>query len=182
MEDGASSYRRFLEGDESAFDEVQKIYFDRLTYYINRFTQDFHAAEDLAVDTLLELLIHRNRYHFRTPLNAYLFAIARNKALNYLRKRDRFHTVSVDDAEELADRASLEEDLLTDERNRVLMRELEQLPEELREAVHLVYFEDLTYEQAARVMRKNRKQVDNLLTRAKNALRQSEALRKIVNK
>ena len=24
MEDGASSYRRFLEGDESAFDEVQK--------------------------------------------------------------------------------------------------------------------------------------------------------------
>ena len=37
--------------------------------------------------------------------------------------------------------------------------------------MHLVYFEDLTYEDAARVMKKNRKQVANLLYRAKEKLR-----------
>ncbi|MCH5184437.1 MAG: RNA polymerase sigma factor [Oscillospiraceae bacterium] len=171
MEDGASSYRRFLDGEASAFDEVQKLYFDRLTFYINRFTQNLYDAEDLAVDTLLELLIHPNRYNFRTPLKAYLFAIAHNKALNFLRKRDKFRMVPVDEAEELADRTSLEEELLRDERKRALERELAELPAEMREAVHLVFFEGLSYEEAARVMHKNRKQIDNLLTRAKAALR-----------
>ena len=37
--------------------------------------------------------------------------------------------------------------------------------------VHLIYFEDMTYSEAAKVMRKNRKQVDNLLQRAKKELR-----------
>ena len=171
MEDGAGSYRRFLDGEESAFDEVQKLYFDRLTFYINRFTHNLYDAEDLAVDVLLELLIHPNRYNFRTPLKAYLFAIAHNKALNFLRKRDRFRMVPVDEAEELADRTSLEEELLLDERKRALERELAELPAEMCEAVHLVFFEGLSYAEAARVMHKNRKQIDNLLTRAKAALR-----------
>ena len=35
----------------------------------------------------------------------------------------------------------------------------------------VVYFEDLTYDEAAKVMKKNRKQVDNLLYRAKKELR-----------
>ncbi|MBR2220459.1 MAG: hypothetical protein IJ974_05730, partial [Phascolarctobacterium sp.] len=35
----------------------------------------------------------------------------------------------------------------------------------------LIYFEEMTYEEAAKVMKKNRKQVDNLLYRAKKELR-----------
>ena len=41
----------------------------------------------------------------------------------------------------------------------------------MRVVIHLVYFEDLTYDEAAKVMKKNRKQVDNLLYRAKKELR-----------
>ena len=41
----------------------------------------------------------------------------------------------------------------------------------MRTAVHLIYFEDMTYEEAARILKKNRKQVDNLLYRAKKELR-----------
>ena len=45
------------------------------------------------------------------------------------------------------------------------------LPQDMRAAVHLVYFEEMTYEEAARVMKKSRKHVDNLLYRAKKELR-----------
>ena len=41
----------------------------------------------------------------------------------------------------------------------------------MRLAVHLVYFEELSYEEAARVMKKSKKQIDNLLYRAKSFLR-----------
>ena len=45
------------------------------------------------------------------------------------------------------------------------------LPEDMRVVVHLVYFEEMSYEEAAKVMKKNRKQIDNLLYRAKKELR-----------
>ena len=74
-------------------------------------------------------------------------------------------------AEELTDRLSLEEEVLADERKLALSAALDALPEEMRVAVHLVYFENMSYEEAGRIMKKNRKQVDNLLYRAKTALR-----------
>jgi len=45
------------------------------------------------------------------------------------------------------------------------------LPEDMRVVIHLVYFEGMTYKEVAKVMKKNRKQVDNLLYRAKKELR-----------
>ena len=47
MDNGASSYRRFLEGDESAFDEIMKELFDGLVFFIDRYVHDIHAAEIL---------------------------------------------------------------------------------------------------------------------------------------
>ena len=41
----------------------------------------------------------------------------------------------------------------------------------MREVVHLIYFEDMSYAEAANIMKKNKKQIDNLLYRAKNELR-----------
>lgn len=41
----------------------------------------------------------------------------------------------------------------------------------MRVVIHLIYFEKMTYDEAAKVMKKNRKQVDNLLYRAKKELR-----------
>ena len=48
---------------------------------------------------------------------------------------------------------------------------LARLPEDMRGAVQLIYWEEMTYAEAAKVMGKNRKQVDNLLYRAKGELR-----------
>ena len=46
MDNGASSYRRFLEGDESAFDEIMKELFDGLVFFIDRYV---HDIENLSV-------------------------------------------------------------------------------------------------------------------------------------
>ncbi len=171
MDNGESFYRRFLEGDESAFDGILALYFDNLTFFINRYVHDMAAAEDLAIDSLLQLIVHPHRYHFKTPLKTYLFAIGRNRAINYLKRRNRTELFAPSDTEKLADRLSLEEEVLSDERKLALSAALDTLPKDMRAAVHLVYFENMSYEEAARIMKKNRKQVDNLLYRAKAALR-----------
>ena len=145
MDNGASSYRRYLDGDEAAFVEILRLYRDNLTFFINRYVHDLDAAEDLAIDTFMYLIVHRLRYNFRTPLKTYLFMIARSRALDYLKHRGKLTTVEISEVEgTLTDGITLEELILLDERKQLLNRALKQLPEDMQLAVHLVYFEDLT--------------------------------------
>ena len=172
MDNGASSYRRFLDGDECAFDEIMKEYFDNLVFFIDRFVHDIHAAEDIAIDAFSDLVVNKHRYNFKVTLKTYLFMLGRSRALNYIKHRKVIDLVELSEAENvLAEQETLEEIVLADERKRVVNNALNTLPEDMRIVIHLVYFEDLTYDEAAKVMKKNRKQVDNLLYRAKKELR-----------
>ena len=80
-------------------------------------------------------------------------------------------TAPLDEAGEQADERALEEEVLADERKHAVNAALAQLPEDQRTAIHLVFFAEMSYADAARVMKKSKKQVDNLLYRAKKALR-----------
>ncbi len=169
MDTGESYYRRYLDGDEGAFDGVLKLYYDNLVFFLNRYVKDPSAAEDLTMDAFLELLIHPARYNFKTSLKTYLFTIGRNKALNYLKKHRWLRPAEIKDHEGVS--ASLETDFVIREERLELSKALAKLPADMRIAVHLVYFEEMSYEDAAKVMKKTRKQVDNLLFRAKTTLK-----------
>ena len=92
--------------------------------------------------------------------------------MNYIKHRKKLTFEELSEAENVSDdREILEESVLTDELKRTVNDALSELSEEMHTAVHLVYFEELTYEEAAKVMKKSRKQVDNLLYRAKKELR-----------
>ncbi len=172
MDNGASSYRRFLDGDESAFDEIMNELFRSLVFFIDRYVHDVHSAEDIAIDTFSDLIVHRHRYNFRVTLKTYLFMIGRSRALDHIRHRRIINFVELPEAENLSDdEKSLEEMVLADERKLAVNAAVAKLPEDMRVVIHLIYFEDMTYDEAARVMKKNRKQVDNLLYRAKKELR-----------
>lgn len=172
MDNGASSYRRFLDGEENAFDDILIDYRDSLTFFINRYVRDISAAEDIAIDCFMELIVHRHRYNFKTTLKTYLFMLGRSRAIDYIRHRSILKTVELSDAEsELTDCSELEDIVLAGERARVINEALKKLPEDMSAAVHLVFLEGMSYEEAARVMKKNKKQVDNLLYRAKAQLR-----------
>ena len=168
----AACWRRDLNGDESGFDELLKTHRDSLTFFLYRYVHDETVAEDLCIDTFMELLLHRHRYNFKIPLKNYLFIIARSRAVDYLRHAKKFTPAELSEVEnETADVNTPEEILLKNERSRALSRAMESLPDEMQIAMHLVYIEELSYKDAAKVMKKAPKQVDNLLTRAKSALR-----------
>ena len=172
MDNGASSYRRFLNGDESAFDEIMKELFDNLVFFIDRYVHDIHAAEDIAIDAFSDLVVNKHRYNFKVTLKTYLFMLGRSRALNYIKHRKVINFVELTEADNIsAEQKTLEEIILEDERKRIVNNALNSLPDDMRVVIHLIYFEDLSYDEAAKVMKKNRKQVDNLLYRAKKELR-----------
>ncbi len=172
MDNGASSYRRFLDGDESAFDEIMKELFDNLVFFIDRYVHDIHAAEDIAIDAFSDLVVNKHRYNFKVTLKTYLFMIGRSRALNYIKHRKVIDFVELTEVDKASsEQETLEEIVLADERKRVVNNALNALPDDMRVVIHLIYFEDLSYDETAKIMKKNRKQVDNLLYRAKKELR-----------
>lgn len=172
MDNGACSYRRFLDGDESAFNDIMEQLFCKLVFFIDSYVHDIHAAEDIAIDTFSDLIVHKHRYNFKVTLKTYLYMIGRSRALDYIKHRKIINFTELKEAQNLTDDGRiLEEKILADERKRIINSAMSKLPDDMRAAVHLIYFEEMTYKETAKVMKKNIKQIDNLLYRAKKELR-----------
>lgn len=170
MANGFIGYGRFLEGDPDAFGDIVSEYGDRLLYFIRTYTNNITAAEDLMEDVFAELIIRKKKFDSEPEFRGYLYKTARNKALNYIKKESKYSgDPPPDDTPE--ERSLLNEHVLNGERKRLLSQCLDALKPEYRDVLYFVYFEDMSYEQAARVMRKTRKQVDNLVYRAKQAMK-----------
>ena len=172
MDNGASSYRRFLDGDKAAFDEIMEELFTGLVFFIDRYVRNLHTAQDIAIDVFSDLIAYPNRYNFRFSLKTYLYMLGRSRAIDHLRRQKHIRFVPLTEADMLTDdRSDLERQLLADEQKQAVNVAIAKLPQDMQAAVHLVYFSQMSYEEAARVMKKSRKQVDNLLYRAKKELR-----------
>ena len=171
MDTGASSYRRFLDGDKSAFDEIIEEYRQPLTLFINRYVHDMWTSEDIAIDVFTHLIVHRHHYNFKVQLKTYLFMLGRSRALDHLRRKKKIVFTTLTEAETVETEDGPEVQLLRDERKKAVQAAVSTLPQDMQDAVHLVYFEELSYEDAAKIMKKNRKQIDNLLQRSKQKLR-----------
>ena len=173
MDNGASSYRRFLEGDESAFDEIVDTLFHKLVFFVNGFVHDYYASEDIAIEAISDLFVNKGRYNFRVSLKTYLFLLGKRKALNYLKHQRTVTTVEFSEMERVSDDSiQLEEKVLLDERARIVRSAIEKLPGDMQMVIHLIYFEDMTQEEASKVIGKTKKQVYNLAFRAKTELRE----------
>ncbi len=163
MDNGACSYRRFLDGDESAFNDIMEQLFCKLVFFIDSYVHDIHAAEDIAIDTFSDLIVHKHRYNFKVTLKTYLYMIGRSRALDYIKHRKIINFTELKEAQNLTDDGRiLEEKILADERKRIINSAMSKLPDDMRAAVHHVYFEEMTYKETAKVMKKNIKQIDNL--------------------
>ena len=171
MDNGESSYRRFLDGDESAFREILDLYSENLIFFINRYVNNISVAQELSEDVFVDVLLHKKRYNFKTSLKTYLFTIGRNKAVSYVRRCTRKPEYAYEYIENEADRKNLEDEFIKKEQERELHVALERLNSDYKTVLHLVYFENMSADDAAAVMKKNKKQIENLLYRAKQALR-----------
>lgn len=104
MDNGESSYRRFIEGDQSAFDELMDAYRDRLIFFIKGYVRSAEEAQDIAMDTFVEILVHPGRFRFKSSFKTYIYSVARHKAIDFLRKK---RTVS-DEGEEIWDESAID--------------------------------------------------------------------------
>ena len=172
MDNGASSYRRFLDGDDKGLAEIVRDYSDGLTLYLNGIVNNISLAEDLMEETLFKIISKRPRFNAKHSFKTWLYTIGRNVAIDYLRHNARQAEASFDEVEGFVqDESDLEKLYIIEERKITVHRVLRKLNGEYRQVLWLLYFEGLTNAEAGVVMKKSARQMKNLVYRAKSALR-----------
>lgn len=165
-------YQRYLAGEESVINTLVNRYGDRLMFYICGYIHDTHAAEDLMMESFSLLLAKPRTLQDDGSFKSYLYKIGRNLTIQYVKKKLHYKTVSFDDLEyELESEMRTDAGILLAERNYQIHKALGQVPTAYREALYLFYFDEMNYNEVALVMKKNKKQVANLIERGRKALK-----------
>ena len=171
MDSGSILYRRYLDGDDEAMVELIRVYKDGLILYLNGITSNLSLAEELMEDAFFKLAAKKPRFSGKSSFKTWLYTIGRNAALDSMRKSARISDTPVEDRYDISDERDIEQDYLREEQKISLHRAMETLSSEYRQVLYLTYFEELSNAEAAAVMKKSRRQIENLLYRAKLALR-----------
>lgn len=141
----------------------------RLRRYARALTGDRARADDLVQDTLERALSRFHLWRAGSDLRAWLFTIMHNLYINQLRRSalERDFAPLESEALAVAARATQEDTLAV----RDLDAALKRLPAEQREVLLLVGLEQMTYEQAARVLEVPLGTVMSRLSRGRERLR-----------
>ncbi len=165
------AYQKYLKGDNSAASLLVERYGDSLTLYINQYIKDLSDAEDLMIEAFSQLFSKERPITEKGNFKAYLYKVARNLSLRHIHKcRIRFLNIG-ELTFDLPDDLLTETQLIKNERNHQLYDALKKLKPEYREALYLIYFEDMSYRDAAIAMSKNERQITNLVHRGKHRLK-----------
>ena len=164
-------YQRFLsERDEEALRILLERHRSGLTFFLYGMVHNMEDAEDLMIDAFAEAAARRSWSPLGSTFRTWLFAVGRKKALMHLRKH-RSAVLPLQD--DLADDSELaDSELLREERNRELYLAMQRMNSDYRQVLTLLYFEDMSHEDAAHVMGKTRKQVYHLVSRGREQLRE----------
>jgi len=132
VEEDCRRIQRIKNGEIEEFSFLVEKYHHRLLSFIHRLVGDESIVEDLGQDVFLN--IYKSLADFneqgRVPFVAWLFIVARNRAISELRRQGRMRITSFDESRAAPDPALHGVDILIDrERHQALQESLAQLPE-----------------------------------------------------
>ena len=149
---------RFQDGDLDAFDAIFALYRRRLLAYVRVLVHDRGLAEDIVQDTFVRLAKHIPDIKPSRGIAAWVFRVAKNRAIDVLRHR-KFETPTEDgvleksvEAGRIGAAISPPNALIGEERRAEVVAALDCLPEAEKNVLVLRYYGDLTFREISGVV------------------------------
>ena len=160
---------------DGAFEELFRAHHAKLCAFVCRIVGSRAVGEELVQEVFLYLWQHRATWHAHTSVRTYIYAAARNGALNYLRREKLDYPVRQGDPE-VVERftqtpSPADEELQMSELERDVKHAIARLPERCRLVYTLSRQQHLSYNEIASVMEISPKTVEVQMGRAFKALR-----------
>jgi len=171
---------RLIEGDDLALNELMERWQKPLHFFILRYVGNYTDSIELAQETFVRVYHHRNRFNFQSKFSTWLLTIATNLCRHHARWRARHPTVSLDDTasmDEVSDESlfiSADEIPSTQtgrsELAELVKEEIEKLPHDLKTAVLLFVYDNLSYDEIGAILGCTPKAVETRLYRVRKLL------------
>lgn len=172
MEEDKIKYKKFLQGDNQALEELMKKYQTNLLFFITRYVKNKEIAEDIYQDVIIYFLENKEKYDFKYSFKTYLYTIAKSRTLNYLKKNKQENCVEIyENQKEIPEEQWLEEAILTKERQAKIRKVIQKMKPDYQLVIYLTQIEGLSYQETAKIMEKTEKQIKNLAFNSKKKLR-----------
>lgn len=172
--------------DKASFIELFKMYERYLYRLCYSYVQNEQDALDLTQEVYIKVFKNISKYDEKMPFHPWFRAVAVNTCLNF-KRADRYGSVSLnakdDDGKAIEEiTASLDDveaEVLDKELGQLIRRNMECLKPKYRMVLVLRYYEGLSYEEIAAVLKEPLGTVKTNIYRARNILK--EKLRSAVN-
>lgn len=170
-EEEAVLLHRVAQGDRHAFELFYRLYYRRLTRFLQQIVRRPHLVEEVVDDTMLVVWRKAGGFNHASRVSTWIFAIAYRKALKALKRVHRHAELAWDAEEGYAE--GPESALIEHEVRRRLRRALDTLSAEHRAVVELTYYHGYAYREIAQIVGCP---VDTVKTRMFHARRKLKAL------
>lgn len=172
---------RLKQNDEKAFQLLVDLFSKKVYNTCIGMLQNREDAEDVTQEIFITIHININEFREESSLSTWIYRIALNKCLEFIRKKDRkkrsgiFKSIFSSDGERAIENHS---DFMhpgiqleNQERAKVLFKAIELLPEQQKTAYILHKLEQVSYNEIASIMEVSLSSVESLLFRAKQNLK-----------
>jgi RNA polymerase sigma factor (sigma-70 family) len=135
----------------NAFSQVILLYQKKTYNIIRKMVINHDDADDLVQEVFVKVWNHIEDFKGGSQLFTWIYRIATNESLTFLRKRKRFQLFSSNDNEDLANMLVAETHSDGEEIQLKLQKAILQLPDKQRLVFNMKYFEELSYEEMAEI-------------------------------
>ncbi|MCK4766316.1 MAG: RNA polymerase sigma factor [Candidatus Aminicenantes bacterium] len=168
--------RSVIDGRTQNFEIIVDRYKKKIINFINKMIHDYDEAQNIAQDVFLKVYTNLTKYDMQDNFSAFIFTIARNRTLNYIKKDKRTVWFSSFFSQSTAEKhfsydAPQEDKHREKEKDEFLMNALKELKENQRLALILKVYLDFSYKKIADITRWSIPKIETLISRAKSNLK-----------
>lgn len=137
-----------------AFEQVVREYGEQLYWQIRRMVLIHEDADDVLQNVFIKAWSHLDDFHQESRLSTWLYRIAVNESLDFLRKQKNSSMIHMDDVESgVANMLVADNYFDGDETEAMLQEAISQLPDVQRTVFTLRYYDDMKYSEMSRILK-----------------------------
>ena len=148
--------KEFIDGSDSAFNALASRYQEKIYWHARRMTGNHLDADEIVQQVLLVMLNKLKTFKFQSSLYTWIFRITSTRSLNLIKKRKLQQLMTLD---QVSKTGEAENDIFTKleekEKFELMQKLLKRIPAKQREVFILRNFEELSYDEIAKITGKS---------------------------
>jgi RNA polymerase sigma-70 factor (ECF subfamily) len=147
----------FKNGDIKGYNEIVRKYQQQVYWVIRKIVNSHDDADDITQEVFIKVYSALKNFREESNLFTWLYRIATNYSINHIKKVKSKNVVSIEVVTDPIETDDKKTDELMDEEKRraLLMEAISTLPAQQRAVFNLRYYEELSYEEIAGIMKRS---------------------------